>query len=175
MFKFAIATIAVLMLACIALADEPPQCNLPGFTVAKADLCRCGVACECADLQMVREITNKMHTTPAVNKVVKGPPPMRNPHGHTHSCTNPACPFAYETGYMRTWDHDVTKDHKCPSCGTVQMVVDTPSRMVAIWSVSPYKSAPPAVRYELPTVFQSFGASAGGCANGQCSTINRRR
>lgn len=49
-----LAAFAIVVLATVSRGAEPPQCNLPGWGVAKQalttrDLCRCGVSCPCAD------------------------------------------------------------------------------------------------------------------------------
>lgn len=90
----------------------------------------------------------------------------RQPVGsHTHTC--PRC--------GTTWDHASNPGHNCPNCGTAQYVQDRVPRMVAVRTTATVATpaSAPVARQQIQDVMQLF-RSSGGCANGQCSTLQRR-
>ncbi len=112
---------------------------------------------------------------------------LRAPVGHTHTCGN-----------GHTWDHQATSGHSCPHCGQSQYVQDRSPRMVTVArtvqfteqvpvvAVTPAPQPAPArpvvVNASVGTSYDSlralgvtFATGAGGCANGQCSTVSRGR
>lgn len=113
-------------------------------------------------------VTNRMSEFKVVNKcpatkTVKAFA-TRPARGHTHTCS-----------HGHTWDHDANPTHTCQFCGMTQYVVDTPSRPVTIVVNKTVQAAP--VAYVLPPVLQTLhsSVSAGGCANGACSTVTTNR
>lgn len=128
---------AVLFVAAIIQATEPPQCNLPGWQPPT-----------------VRSFRTVQTT--------------RAPHGHTHTCA-----------HGHTWDHDANPTHTCQFCGMTQYVVDRSPRPVTVVRTvavdAPVAQVVQTHTFDHQAVFAIPGLSAGGCANGQCSTISNSR
>jgi hypothetical protein len=132
------------LVAFALLAQVPPQCTI--------DSSRVWVITESA-------VVAKKATTQTIFTT-------RVPQGHTHTCVN-----------GHTWDHAANPTHVCKFCGASQFVVDSPSRPVTVvrtFQVQAEATAPQTRAPAAPlfSVFRSV--QAGGCANGQCSTIQRR-
>lgn len=175
------------LLGAVAHASEPP------------DLCRCGIACDCAEMVNVAVITERRAPTVTVCKVTERRVPTvttktvtttystRAPVGHTHTCTSCG----------KSWDHQLTKSHDCPFCGghppvargggyladpvarpvTVMSKTSPPAVMAhsSTSSVVTSRASPAPVTYQTPVVFQSFRQAGGNCANGQCSSPSLAR
>lgn len=146
-----------------AVVNRCPPCSL-------CDVCQCQ-ACEC-NLLAKRLAEAKAKPFKMVQTVTTT---TRAPVGHTHTCARCGT----------TWDHASNAGHTCPNCGASQYVQDRFARPVTVKTVS-VKAEPVKVQQtvktqqtvrELPVIFQSLGSSvsAGGCANGQCSTVTTSR
>jgi len=141
--------------------------------VVQADICRCGLACPCAETSQ----------TPVVVKTQVAPPATRTvlDHGyftgHTHSCPNPNCPFRKTYGEPFTWSHQMNAGHNCPHCGAAQYVASnrptTILREIPVANATPAKTAAPAQQViTLATLQTSVASASSACANGQCSTVS---
>lgn len=139
--------IGLVVVSIIGASEPPPQCNLPGWQAVKADVCKCGVACECGD--QVTIATKVPKTLPTVKQSLT----VRAPVGHTHTCKN-----------GHTWDHTATASHNCPICGAYQNVQDRSPRPVTVARVTNATIA----HQSAPSVFVLPRASS-GCANGNCA------
>lgn len=89
----------------------------------------------------------------------------RAPVGHTHTCAN-----------GHTWDHSANATHTCQFCGLSQYIQDPVARPVTVKAAAvatpttePLQAVFPHQTYALP------GATAGGCANGNCPAPQQSR
>jgi len=141
--------------------------------VVQADLCRCGLACPCAEATQTPVVVK----TVAIQKQV-APPATRTvlDHGysttHTHACPNQDCPFNKYWGEPYVWggkDHA----HVCPYCKSTQTVLSNkPITLVREVPVAtPAKTASPAQQVITLATLQTSGLSSSACASGQCPTV----
>lgn len=129
-------------------------------------------------------VTNKLHLQDPIPRASFYE--YRRPVGHTHTCTSCG----------NTWDHKTNPTHTCSECGGHPPIArgggylaDPAPRMVRVRSLMPPTEKMVEVtekfkvvnRVPLPSQVQSVaissilfpGASAGNCANGNCSTIQQ--
>ena len=166
LIDYLLAFSAALVVASILGAVEPAD-----FTVVNR--------CDCAPaFQVVNRIPQRSYVEGTKTFFA-----FRSPRGHTHTCTSCG----------ESWDHDVTKGHKCPFCGgsppsevrydrkgnaSVVYLSDPSPKMVKVeQTVQTTTNVQPAYKYDHTPAYSSIysipGVSAGNCANGQCSTVQQ--
>ncbi len=180
MRHFSLFAAIVFFAASASAADFVVVNKMPKAFVV-ANKCKCSICENCQCIDCTCPAGTKIPTKPAktqdvivVPTVVKTVATTRAAVSHTHSCSNGHA--------LVTWDHASNPGHNCPVCGRMVTVQDPPGRRVTVFQrvvvpaeVHTAATPPVAAPVAYPPSLVRYTAATSACANGQCSTISRRR